>query len=293
MSIPVPWRYFFYGFYAVSLTAVLLLARFPAESFRQFCEDVLQRHFPNCEAKIEAINFRFPGKLVLEKVGLTSSLDDQVSALIFENMSILFNYLQPKTIDVDAEFYSGKLTAVLTIKSENQDFFLNDLRLSGVDLARLVESLGFVEREVTGTLDFSGDYQSTWEYPVSGRGQGRVLITSGKFSLLQPVLSLSAIEYNQLTADLTINGEQLQLLNADLQSETLGADFSGQIRLTGSLPGAELVLSGLLKPEDAYLRDHPREQMLVQRLRQRYNTSGLPFHVGGTLSGPTFRFGGE
>jgi type II secretion system protein N len=196
-------------------------------------------------------------------------------------------------LDLEAELFRGQLTAALALDRRGRSFRLEDIRLKGLALAEALQSLGMVERDVAGNYDFSGDYQAGWDAPLAGRGQGRVEISAAKMGLVAPLLSLAAIDINSLTASIQFEGEEVELADGQLRGRELRADFSGKVVLASSLPRSQLELNGLLQPEEAFLQANPREQMLVQRLRQRYNMPGVPFQVGGTLTGPTFRFGGN
>ncbi len=289
----ISWRYLLYGLYALLLIAILLYARFPAESYRQYCQATLQRHFPEWETRIGDITFHPSGSMVFHHIALSGTFDGKPSALLVNKLTLQVNPRQFPELAVAAELYSGRLTAELVVNWKDRQFRLDELHLAEVALAQLVEGLALANREVTGDLEFIGNYQASWDEPTVGRGQGKVVISSGSFGLLQPILSLATLEFSQLNAEIEFQGKDLQLLAAVLNSQTLGAQFSGKARLAPLLPESELALSGLLKPEEAFLKANPREQMLVQRLKRRYNTPGLPFLVGGTVSGPTFRFGGE
>jgi len=288
-----PWRFLLYGLYAVLLITVLLYVRFPAERFRQFCENTLQSELTNWRVRIEAVSFQPPTTLKLNNVILTGSYEGLPSQLVFDRVTVKANPGRLSVLDLEAELFRGRLTAALALDRRGRSFRLEDIRLKDLVLAEALQSLGMVEREVAGNYDFSGDYQAAWDAPLAGRGQGRVEISAAKMGLVAPLLSLAAIDINSLTASIQFEGEEVELADGQLRGRELRADFSGKVVLASSLPRSQLQLNGLLQPEEAFLQANPREQMLVQRLRQRYNMPGVPFQVGGTLTGPTFRFGGN
>ncbi len=288
-----PWRFVLYGLYAVLLVTVLLYVRFPAERFRQFCENSLQSQLTNWRVKIEAVSYQPPAALVFSTIILTGSYDGLPSQLVFDRVTAKVNPGRLSVLDIEAELFRGRLTAALALDRRERSFRLEDIRIKGLALAEVVQSLGMVEREVAGNYDFAGDYRATWDAPLAGRGQGRVEISAAKMGLVAPLLSLAAIDINSLTTLIQFHGGEVALADGQLRGRELRADFSGTVLLASSLPRSQLRLSGLLQPEEAFLQANPREQMLVQRLRQRYNMPGVPFQVGGTLTGPTFRFGGN
>jgi type II secretion system protein N len=293
MRRPFPWRFLLYGLYAVLLITVLLYVRFPAERFRQFCENSLQSQLTSWNAKIENVSFQPPTALVFNNVILTGSYDGLPSQLVFDRVMVKVNPGRLSVLDIEADLFRGRLTAALALDRRERSFRLEEIRLTGLALAEALQSLGMVERELAGNYDFTGDYQADWDTPLVGRGQGRVEVSVGKMGLVAPLLSLAVIDINSLTAAIEFHGGEVELADGQLRGRELRADFSGTVLLASSLPRSQLRLKGLLQPEETFLQANPREQMLVQRLRQRYNASGVPFQVGGTLTGPTFRFGGN
>ena len=120
--------------------------------------------------------------------------------------------------------------------------------------------------------------------------KGVVQIVTGSMSLLQPILSLSTIEFERVAVNIMLKMAFSVLLKGNCREGILIADFTGELRLASPLLDSNIQLNGHLEPDDSFLRSHPREQQIVQRLLQRYKMTVLPFKVGGTVKRPLFRF---
>jgi hypothetical protein len=167
---------------------------------------------------------------------------------------------------------------------------LTDIVVEGLEVGKLVESIGLVDRKISGTCKFKGDYRAANDHPTDGVGTGDVEVVSGSIGLLQPILALSSIEFETLTVGVSRQNGVIQLVDGQFLGKEISADFTGEMRLISPLLQSSILLNGHLAPDDAFLRDHPREQQFVQRLLQRYKMTVLPFKVGGTMQSPLFRF---
>jgi hypothetical protein len=90
--------------------------------------------------------------------------------------------------------------------------------------------------------------------------------------------------------DLAYENGILSFLEGELFGQDIIADFSGELQMTSPFLNSSLLLSGHLEPNDVFLKNHPKEQQVVQRLMERYKMTVLPFKVGGTVKRPLFRF---
>jgi hypothetical protein len=155
---------------------------------------------------------------------------------------------------------------------------------------KLAEGVGLADRKLSGILAFTGDYQAATPHPGAGVGTGEIEVVGGSIGLLQPILALSAIEFDTLTVGLSRQNGVVQFIDGELLGKDISADFTGEMRLASPLLQSNILLTGHLAPDAVFLRDHPREQQFVQRLLQRYKMTVLPFKVGGTVQRPLFRF---
>ena len=278
--------------YGLALTAVLLYVRFPAEKFRLYCESYLERVVPDTTCSIGRIHYRFPATVTFEGVSLAWTVEESRAVVLIDRFAV-----SPgggkffREFNITGTLYSGVWSARVKIDRASREFLLEDIQLDGLDAALLFESLKNLERKVAGLVHFAGSYQASFDKPYGGTGQGKVAAENGSFALLQPVLSLAAIDFQQLAVDVRYDEKRIGFQDGKVQGEDLTADFSGELAMGKSLGRSDLQLNGQLALQAGYLSNHPREQRIVQGLQTRYKRPAIPFKVGGTMIRPTFRFG--
>lgn len=281
-----------YFAYALLLTVVLLYVRFPAEKFKAYCEKRIERLLPGSTCNVDHIAYRFPLTTVLETIIISRVVDGQESDIIVDQLAIYPEPLQFwRAFNLKGEMYSGWFEAGLDFDTRAQTFQLENIRLEGVEAGELAQSIGLTDREISGIVGFSGEYQAQNSHPSDGTGKGIVEVVTGSMALLQPILALSTIEFEKIAVSLTRENGILRFMDGELLGEEIVADFTGEIRLATPLLNSNILIKGHLEPEDGFLRSHPEEQLVVQRLLQRYKMTVLPFKVGGTVKRPLFRFG--
>lgn len=284
-------RFFLYLLYGLLLTAVLLYVRFPTEKFKQFCEKRIEHYLPGTTCKIDKVVYRFPLSAVLAQVNLAAAEEMDLAALGIQELVVT---ALPKTLfsgySLDGDILGGTFRAELDVDREGDTFQLNGIALQNIDLGNLVGSLGGIEREMAGVMEYSGNYQADSKRPLQGSGKGVVKVGKGSMALLQPVLGLSAIDFDSVVMSVTQDKGVVGLAEGKLNGQDIVADFTGELRVASPLVNSIVLLSGQMEPQDVFLRSRPREQKVVQRLLKRYKMAVLPFKVGGTVQRPLFRF---
>ena len=283
-------RIFLYVLYGVALTCVLLYIRFPTDKFKIYCEQRIQQslHASNCS--IERIHYTFPISVTFEKIKIEQQQhDEQQPVIAIDQFRIRPGIQFWQTFKLFAELYSGTVKATLQLDRDSKSYKLTDIVLNNLNLSEILKDQGIVNRKVAGSLNGSGRYSAEWNTPGSGLGKGRIETNSGKIEFLQPILSLSAIQFDRINVDISM-GEQVELTQGKLKGKNLNADFEGSLNVMSSLLVSRIQLSGLLEPKREFLQSHPMEAKIVKQYAKRYKKSALPFKVGGTVSNPTFRF---
>jgi type II secretion system protein N len=285
------WRYFLYFAYAVALTVILLYVRFPADKFQIYCTARVERLLQGSTCKIDRIVYRFPISAVFESIKIGRVIDGQESDLVIDRLEI---YPEPlkfwSVFKLKGEIYSGLFDMDLVLNKQAQTFQLANIHFADLDAGDLTESIGITEREISGIVQFSGNYQAQNSQPGNGTGDGFFQVSTGSMSLLQPILALSTIEFDQVAMSLAYEDGLLNLVGGELLGKDIVADFTGELRMASPFLNSNILLSGNMEPDSGFLASHPAEQQVVQRLLQRYKMTVLPFKVGGTVKRPLFRF---
>jgi type II secretion system protein N len=284
-------RSFGYFIYSILLIVVLLYVRFPVEKFTVYCEKRVEGFFPDSQCNIGRIAYRFPLSASFDTIKISRVINGKETDLVVDRLVLSPESLKFwKNFKLEGEMYSGRFEAGLSLDTETQSFHLVDMHLEGVEAGALTRAFGLTEREITGSLEFSGNYQAPMKHPGDGTGKGVVQFSSGSMSFLLPLLSLSTLEFEKVAANYVLENGILSLAQGELQGTDMNADFAGEVRIASPWLDSNIQLIGHLQLSEAFLRSHPREQQIVQRLLQRFKMKVLSFRLGGTVKRPLFRF---
>lgn len=280
-----------YLLYAVLLTAVLLYVRFPAEQFKQYCERRVENLLPDSTCAIEQIGYRFPFSAVYKNITLNRVINGQETAMFVDQLVISAKARQFwRAFSLSGTIYSGLFAADLDFDSRAHSFELANIHVEGLQVGDFAKSIGITEREISGIVEFSGDYKAPDSAPGNGTGKGLVQIAVGSLTLLQPILNLPALQFDKLAMRVVRENGVIRLDEGEFFGREILADFSGELRIASPFLNSNISLSGHMEPDEGFLRSNPQEQQAVRLLLQRFKMTVLPFKLGGTVQRPLFRF---
>lgn len=280
-----------YLVYAMLLTVILLYVRFPAEKFKEYCVQRIDHLLPGSTCTIDRITYRFPLTAALETITLSRTIDGQESATVMDQLLISPEPMQFwRTFILKGRIYSGLFGAALDFDRRTHSFKLENIHIEGLQAGDFAQGIGITERKISGVVEFSGDYQAQKGAPGEGTGKGLIQVKDGSLDLLQPILALNSLQFDTLAVKLTHEKGTVRFAEGELVGQDISADFTGDLRLASPFLDSNILLSGHLQPDDNFLRGNPQQQLIVQRLLQRYRMTVLPFKVGGTVQRPLFRF---
>lgn len=282
-------RLLLYVIYALVLTLALLYIRFPAQKFKIFCEKQVEQFFTDTSCSIAHIGYGFPASIIFEKVKIGKMEGEQQSIFVVDQLKIRPGIKFWNTIKIGGKLYSGTLRTYLIFDRVEKNYRLADIVLNNLNLDEIAKDQGIVNRKIIGNLGGSGHFQAQWTTPKKGQGKAQIKISSGSLEFLQPVLSLPALQYDQISFDMSYT-EQLEIKTGKIKGTDVNAEFEGNVNIMSSLLTSRVNLSGLLEPRREFLQTHPLEAKMVKQYAARYKKSALPFKLGGTVSNPTFRF---
>lgn len=282
-------RIFLYAIYAVVLTTILLYVRFPTDKFRSFCEQQVAQSLKVSDCNIKRIHYSFPVSVVFKEVELIKSGGEQQSVFIIDQFKLRPGLFFWKTFKLFADLYSGSFRATLGLDREKKSYKLTDIVLHDLNLNNILKDQGLIDRKVTGNIGGSGKYSAQWNTPTAGEGKGRIEVKTGQIEFLQPILSLTAINFTRINLDISV-GEQIELQQGKLKGKNLNANFEGNVDVMNPLLVSRVRISGLIEPKREFLQSHPTEAKMVKQYAKRYKKNALPFKLRGTIANPTFRF---
>ena len=132
-------RTFFYFVYAIFLTAVLLFVRFPAEKFKAYCEQRIEKILPGSSTcNIDHIVYHFPLAVVFETIKISRTIDGQASDMVVDSLSVSPQPLQFwRAFTLQGKLRSGLFQARLELDRGKKTFQLVNIHLGGLDAGEL------------------------------------------------------------------------------------------------------------------------------------------------------------
>lgn len=284
-------RNLYLAFYGLLATVFFLYVLFPGAKFKEFCEVKISEVLADGECTIGEIGFRFPATVQFEDISISSGTGRDISVLNIESIAVSNNgILFWRDFAITGKVLSGTVSASLNLDWQEGRFRLPRIAGESLDLAALDQQEGLSQREMSGEVSFTGQYEADLSSLFSGVGEGKFKMVQGSMELVQPILSLEEIVFDRVESALKYEKGVVYFTAGEFNGKDLGGEFSGVAALDKPFVKTGLTLSGRLDPQPLFLREHPREERLIERLLKRYGTKKLPFQVGGTLQRPTFRF---
>ena len=283
-------RSFLYLLYAVALTALLLYVRFPTEKFKSYCEYRVEQVVKNGKCSIAKIGYHFPASIELSKVRITKTVDDKQSSILFDRLKISTGVKDFRPFwNIDGDFYGGMFQAEANVDFKKKSLYLGNIVIENVDLAAVTANIASFDREISSTVSFTGEYKTTFSKLLAGNGSGNLRFIDGTVGLVQKILMLDSIEFEEIDILCKYENKTFQITDGKMLGFQLDADFAGALQGPLLPPKGALDITGFLVPNEAYLTEQPQVARIVDRLMKRYKKSAVPFRVGGTLNKPTFR----
>jgi uncharacterized protein involved in outer membrane biogenesis len=214
--------------------------------------------------------------------------------------------LFPKQVyfdDLNFDLYGGRAAGSLSFNFAGQNpRYSTSARISGVDVARLLEAIPEARGKMTGTMEgnmkLSGEVTHSPD-PLAGmRGTGQVSIRNGQLPSLQLNKNLMQLarltnlgpasgdpsSFSSIATDLNIANGRITSNKIAIVGNGVEVDGSGSMTLAGA---GSLDYQGISKVASA---QNPVTDMLVSYSGATYADGKLsfPFTLGGTLQAPKF-----
>jgi type II secretion system protein N len=288
MAIRKRSMYLIYLFYGCLLTGVLLVVRFPAETLRQYCAGAVEKVLPGTTCSIGRIDYDFPLAFRIRDIRVTLKRQPEDVLFVIKHLS---GNVEPRqsSCRLSAEAYDGRHECRLLIKGDT--LTLADIKIHHLDLGQWGTLQRLLGRKVTGFLDVTGAYAGRLGKLMAGEAKGVVAVREGSMELLQPILSLNTVNFQNVETEFQLRDQLVTMQKGNYHGAELNGAFSGTFRVSDPLGSGTLEVSGNLTPLSLADVD-PRLKNRATILQTRYKQATLPFVISGTLAGPLFRFGG-
>jgi type II secretion system protein N len=277
-----------YVLYGCVLTGVLLVVRFPAQTLRHSCAGVVERIIPGTTCVIGGIDYDFPLTLRIQDIRVTRLHSPEDIFFSAKRLSMRLD-LQHAGVHLLMEAYDGQHECRLRIKGEA--LTLVDVQIQHLDLGQWGALHRLLGRKFSGFLDITGEYSGRLSKLMAGEAKGIAVVREGSIELLQPILSLNAINLQNVVMEIYLQNKVVTMRKGSFHGAEFKGTVSGTFGVNVPMGSSMLMLSGDLTPLLLANVD-PQWKNRVTILLKRNKQSTLPFVISGTLAGPLFRFGG-
>jgi type II secretion system protein N len=274
--------------YAVALTLVLLVVRFPKEELLAAAAARVETLLPAADCTIADIDYHHPLGLVFSGI----SIDDAVmGSLAIDEAEVRFDTKRPLTrFSIRLNVLGAEVTGEMLLDRTQATVTLPGFSVRGLDMA--AASLGQrLARELAGVVNFSGTYQAPLAKPLAGALNGRVQVEDLQLSLKRPILQETMMRFDTASVDIDITDGAIALSQGEAAGPDYEGSFTGLVRFSGTWWDSELAVAGELLPRPQYLADNRQAARAVALLNRTYGPGPLPFHISGSLLEPAFQFG--
>jgi len=288
-------RWLGYAFYAIALTAGLLYYRFPSNALKRYLVSEAAAARPPMALSLKGLHPQWPPGIHLDGVELSLRESLQQNLLQAETISIVpalwtLASRAPR-YHVHAHAYEGDIMGHVRLqeKAAGAPFSTTlDFRDLHIGLHSYIRSL--LGRPVEGKLNGRIRYAGPRDRLMDGEGEGTLVVSNGKVTLPQPILGLTAIEFDRLSATISLKDRKVVLTRVQLDGKALKGELSGTITLNLNPWRSTLDLKGTVEPLGGLVEHLKGDAATLGFLRQGLKKLGRSFVIQGVMEKPTFRF---
>jgi type II secretion system protein N len=276
------WKWFGYALYGVLLTAGLLYYRFPSDTLRVYLESTLAKTNPRILFSVRDLRPGLPLSLDLIDAKISLKGTPRKPLLSAKNVSVrpeAWSFLlgTPK-YHFDVHAYDGNIKGYVQFESRQMTApFTTSLRFKGIHLDRYPYLSSFIGRDVSGVMGGNIVYAGQYDKFVGGAGEATLSISDGSVQLLQPILGLESLQFDQLSIKIALKNRTVDLSSVGLEGRTVKAGLSGTITPKKDFSTSSLDLRGTIEPQATTFLGHS-----LKNLKRS-------FIVRGTFRNPEFK----
>jgi len=187
--------------------------------------------------------------------------------------------------------YGGDVKGCVNFKKNNMENpFYAEIDLKNIQIAKYEHLKDLIGRQVDGTLYATILYNGQNKNLIDGIGEASLKLLDGEVELLVPILSLKSIEFHEITSEMVLKKQTIQLKRLELIGPLLRSTLSGTIRLKKEFLKSPLNLKGTIEPFTSFFKDMGVASNAVSFFKLRLKKGALHFIIHGTLAEPKIRF---
>jgi type II secretion system protein N len=276
--------------YALVLTVILLVVRFPKQTFVSYAVDTIEAKLPGFSCAIGDITYQYPLSLQFERV----SIENPEELLDINIANILFT-LDQKSIgnrgSLRFDLYGGIVEMDVILHRETGVIEIPSLVVSGIRLVEVEPLQRRLGRKIGGLLDYSGKFKGKRGELSNGLFSGNIRLNDFQLTLKKPILQNDIVAFDSVTASGVLQNGRLVISDGVATGPSYNGQFDGQVHVAGQWQESTLSIKGKLQPQDTYVKQNRQVARAVSLLYKKYGTSAIPYNISGKFREPLFQFG--
>ncbi len=276
--------------YAIILTLILLVVRFPKETFIAYAIDTIEEKFPGFTITVDDVVYVYPLSLQINHLSLANQPESHDIAI--DVMMLTFDRKSPGNRGrLQFGLYGGKVAIDVDLHRESDTIELPSIILSGIRLADVDPLKNRLGRSLEGTLDYSGRFAAKLDDLSTGVLRGSGKITGFQVDLKRPILQNDTVVFDSVAASAVLQKGILVLADGVATGPSYDGQFSGQLDFSGHWQEAAVTITGVLLPQEEYVMQNQQVARAVSLLYKKYGSREIPYSISGSFREPSFQFG--
>jgi len=288
-------KWFGYIFFCIIVAAGFLYYRFPSDTLRDYLRITANNLNNSATLSIGQIKPSLPFGLKFGRTELF--LKDKPSIQLFRADNIfvkpdLWAFFQGKSkYCFECLAYGGDVRGCVSFKKNTMEApFDTEIELKNIQIAKYEHQKDLIGRQVDGILFATVFYKGQHKNLMDGTGEVNLKLLEGKVEFLLPVLSMDSIEFHEITADMVLKKQVINLKGLELTGSMLRGTLSGTIGLKKEFMKSTLSLRGTVEPFASFFKSMGGVSTIVSFFQKRLKKGAFHFSVHGTLADPKIRF---
>lgn len=284
-----------YILYGLLLTGVLLYWLFPSDAVRDYLVASVQKADPDLGLSIERVAPSL--NLGMKVSGMKVSHKASGEGTLFEAESLtvrpkLLSLLQgERRLSFKGVAYGGQFKGHAQFNEDKPEKpLILDLELKDVQMEKHEDLYRLIGRRIDGGVNGTLTYAGKTGSPIEGDGEADLRFSNGKVELLQPLLGLQSIDFDELWVKLLLKNRKIEMTRAELTGPNLRGTISGRVILREEWMASGLDLRGTIEPLGEFYKSLASDPLTMKFINQRLKGGKLSFAIQGGMDKPRIRF---
>lgn len=288
-------QWLWYALYCFALFIIFLYLLFPSEILKKYFINEADRIYPDFKIKLDTIKFSFPLGVKIKNLEVSNENVPDTNIYESDNTTIspgiLSHLVGHGKYSFQSSTMGGSISGFIQKVDETAKDGVNTrIKFKDIHLDDRAFLHPLISRRLAGLARGEINFNGNLSFPENGDFDISLDIFDGKIKLLNPILSLSAIDFYKISLAAKIENKKISITGTELSGDGIKGSASGTIRLNSDFLTSRLDLKGELEFSSAYFQDMPDVQNAIAILTSGKEDGKLTFNVRGTIDKPRLNF---